>query len=286
MVIFLSLLTAAVFGTADFCGGLSAQRTIVLRVVAGSHLIGGIGVFFASLAMAERFGWRDFILGMIGGTFGGIAVALLYRGLARGPMAVVAPTTAITSAVVPAIWGVFQGERLTFLAWAGVALALIAIGLISTATDDSGARITFTVVVEALLAGAGFGLFFIFLNETDESTTPWPIFGARLLTSSATMLMLVAGRRLGRLTDRGFVGLSGSTLALIALTGLIDTGSNILFLLATNTGALVLVSVLSSLYPVSTVILARVLLKERMSRLQLTGFATALAATILIGANL
>ncbi|MGB5758609.1 MAG: hypothetical protein WBM50_16965, partial [Acidimicrobiales bacterium] len=104
MAIVLSLITAAVFGTGDFCGGIAAKRASVLQVVAGSHLVGAVGATIAALVLAERFDVGDVLLGVVGGGFGVVGVALLYRRLAIGPMSVVAPLTAITSAVVPTAW--------------------------------------------------------------------------------------------------------------------------------------------------------------------------------------
>jgi len=285
VAIILSLLTAVVFGTGDFFGGLATKRASVLQVVAGSHFIGLVSVALLAPFVADEFTWGDFGLGMIGGMASGVGVALLYRGLAQGPMAVVAPTTAITSAVVPAFWGVATGDRLGPLAWLGVVVALIAIGLISTAVDDSGARITGRVIVESLLAGAGFGLFFIFLDLTSEETTPWPIVGSRTMTTAVLMMLLLVLSR--SRSDRGpnLVSIDRATAGLIVATGIFDTGANVLFLLATNTGLLTLVSVLSSLYPAATVVLARIVLGERMSRLQIAGFFAALMATTLIAAG-
>jgi len=289
VAIILSLLTAVVFGTGDFFGGLASKRASVLQVVAGSHFIGLISVALLALSIADEFTWRDFGLGMTGGIAGGLGVALLYRGLAQGPMAVVAPTTAITSAVVPAFWGVATGDRLGPLAWLGVIVALIAIGLISTAVDDSGARVTVRVIIESLLAGAGFGLFFIFLDLTSEETTPWPIVGSRTITTAVlvgVLFFLYRSRSdVGAKARSGLKTIDRTTAGLIVATGVFDTGANVLFLLATNTGLLTLVSVLSSLYPASTVVLARVVLGERMSKLQIAGFFAALLATTLIAAG-
>ncbi|MCP5028716.1 MAG: DMT family transporter [Actinomycetia bacterium] len=278
MAVFLSLVTAVLFGTGDFLGGLAAKRTSVLQVVVGSHFVGLVGVFVASLVLADRFIVGDFLLGMAGGALGGMGVGLLYRGLARGPMGVVAPLTAMTSAAVPAAWGVGFGEQLSSLAWVGVVLALLAIGLASSTSSAPASPVTAQVLVEALLSGVGFGGFFVLIDATDAASSPWPIVGARLLTSVGIVLFLVASRRPVTASLAG----AGS---LIALTGVFDTGSNVLFLYATNQGLLSVVAVLSSLYPISTVVLARLVLDERMTRLQLWGFVIAMGATVLIAAG-
>lgn len=278
MAIFLSLLTAASFGTGDFLGGLAGKRMRVLQVVAVSHLVGLAGATIASLLLAERFIAGDLLWGALGGGAGGLGIALLYRGLARGPMGVIAPLTAIASAAVPTLWGAaVNGDRLAAIAWLGVILALVAIGLVSW-SPNVDARLTTPALLEALVAGVGFGVMFIALDQTDAASAPWPIVGARLFTSSVLVAaFLVRGERLipAESTDR----------RLLLGAGLIDTGSNALFLYANEEGALTVVAVLSSLYPVATVILARFVLHERLTRTQIGGFVVAMAATALIAAG-
>lgn len=291
MAIFLSLITAAIFGSGDFCGGLAAKRASIVQVVAGSHFIGLIGVTLASVVLADAFSFRALVLGAIGGLFGGIGVGFLYRRLAVGPMAVVAPITAITAAAVPALWAVATGDSLSPLAWLGVAIALVAIGLVSFSDDSDGLgvdevgngedrarRVTPGVIAESLLSGIGFGAFFIFIDAADAASAPWPVVGARLLTTVGLGLFLLASRSAVISTDR-------ASWVLIALTGVLDTTSNVIFLYATSYGSLTIVAVLSSMYPISTVLLARFVLSERMTRVQLAGFATALIATALIAAG-
>ena len=275
VAVFLGLVTAVLFGSADFFGGISAKKTSVLNVVAFAHLIGLIGATAIAPFIAEQFGWQDFAIGIASGAFGGIGVALLYRGLAIGPMVVVAPLTAITSAAVPAIWGVLGGERLAALGWVGVAVALVAIGLISMPADADDAPITASIVGQSLLAGACFGAMFILFDAVGEETAPWPIVGARLMTSTVLLGFILTARREGLSTVK-------PAMLPIVLTGLFDTGSNVIFLFATNLGDLSVVAVLSSLYPAATVVLARFWLGEKMSRLQLTGMSLALLATALI----
>ena len=275
MAVILSLISAAIFGAGDFAGGLATKRTRVIEVVAGSHLVGLVGVALVAVFFADEFIARDFALGAAAGAFGGLGVALLYRRLAVGPMSVVAPLTAITSAAVPAAWGAATGDSLSRLAWVGVAVALVAIGAISRSGDDSGAPVTAPVIIESLGAGAGFGAFFILIDATDAASSPWPVVGARLLTAVLLGGLVLSRPRLIESRDR-------ATLGLIALTGVLDTGSNVIFLYATNIGDLTVVSVLSSFYPASTVLLARFVLGERMTSLQGAGFVLAIGATVLI----
>ena len=277
IVIVLSLATAAVFGTGDFFGGLATKRASVVQVIAGSHLVGLAGVLAASLILAESFRWVDLTLGALGGAFGGIGVAFLYRRLAVGPMQIVAPLTAITSAVVPVAWGAIIGERLSGTVWLGIAIGLIAIGLVSYADGPASLEraVTAQVVGESLLAGCGFGAFFILLDATEAPSAPWPVVGARLLTSVVLTGFLLARRA-------PVVPQNPTIIGLIAATGLFDTAANVGFLLATVRGELAVVAVLTSLYPIATAVLAAIVLGERMTTIQGTGFAGALGATALI----
>ncbi|MEL6981689.1 MAG: EamA family transporter, partial [Actinomycetota bacterium] len=259
-------MTAATFGVGDFAGGLATRRARVIQVVAWSHVVGGIGAIVASLLLAERFDWGDIGLGIIGGAFGVVGVGLLYRRLAVGPMSVVAPLTAITSAVVPGLWGLAGGDRFGTPGWVGLAVALVAVLLVSSSSDQpegGSSPVTAQVVIESLAAGAGFGLLFVFFDATGSESAPWPVAGARVFTSTVLLsFLLVVARRQTSVDDGGPASASvvprdGHSIGLIALAGVADTTANVTFLAATNAGQLTLVSVLASLYPVSTVLLAR-----------------------------
>ena len=289
MAILLSLITAFGFGAGDYAGGRAARRTSVQHVLVGAHAIGLLGVLTAAPFIAERFSTRDFVLGAVGGFFGLIAIGMMYRRLAFGPMVVVAPITAVTSAAVPALWSVARGDALSALATAGVVVALVAIVLVSRSRDGSDsddAPVTAAVLGESLLAGACFGVFFIFLDETAEATAPWPLVSGRLTTVTLLVLVLAFLRLSGRdgapMASDEPDGTNTFPWLLVLLTGVFDGGGNLTFLLATGVGSLSTVAVLSSLYPVVTVALARSIDRETMSRTQVVGLILALLATVLI----
>ena len=276
MAITLALLTAALFGTGDFLGGLAGKRMSVLRVLAISHTIGLVLITIGAVVIADEFLLGDLAWGALAGIAGFIGLALLYRGLARGPMGVVAPLTAITSGAVPAGWGhLIDDESLAGTAWIGVVVALLAIGLASASPIEQSS-VSLAAIVEALLAGVGFGLMFVGLDQTVEASAPWPVVGGRLMTVSAMAIFFFIVKRESPLPP------VRADIRLPTIAGLVDTCSNALFLYATLEGDLAIVAVLSSLYPIATVLLARLVLGERLTRLQQSGFVAAMVATTLI----
>jgi len=167
----------------------------VLHVLLGAHAVGLLGVAIATPFMGAEFTTRDVVFGAVGGFVGLIAIGLMYRRLAVGPMVVVAPITAVTSAAVPALWGLARGEVLSFLAGSGVVIALLAIVLVSQGgevdgTEESHAEVTAAVIGESLLAGACFGVFFIFLDETNADSAPWPLVSGRFTTVVVLVLVI------------------------------------------------------------------------------------------------
>jgi drug/metabolite transporter (DMT)-like permease len=272
MAAVLALCSALLFGTGDFAGGLAARRTAVFRVMASSHLLGLALVVALTPLLADEFRAVDFGWGVFAGGFGLVGLALLYRGLSQGPMAVVAPITAVTSAAVPVAWGVAFGEDLSRLHTIGILFGLIAIACVSR--DGSGGSASPGLILESLLAGVNFAAFFIIMDATDPATEPWPLVGARVATVTTMVVIAVVGRR------RFFPARTEAPLIVVA--GACDTLANLAFLMAVHRGLLSLVSVLSSLYPAVTVLLARWVLRERVRPVQIVGLAGALAATMCI----
>ena len=263
------------FGLGDFCGGMASRRVSPLRVVAATHIDGLILVVPAAFLMAETFTGRSLLVGGAAGVFGMIGIGFLYRGLGRGPMAVVAPITAVNSAAIPVVWGLAFGEHLSPLHILGILVGLSAIVLVSRVPGGSEA-VPPGLVLEAMLAGAGFAAFFIVIDAAQDSTAPWPLVGARIASVLlASVAVLSRGGQV--LPARG----EGVT-ALVLLAGVFDMAANVAFLAAVNTGLLSLVSVLAALYPATTVLMARVVLKVKMSRSQVLGMFGAIGSVALI----
>jgi len=285
MAIVLALMTALFFGLGDFCGGLAGRTWPVRDVILVAHVVGLVGVLGAALTLADQLLLADLLWGALGGVGGVVGLALLYRGLARGPMGVVAPLTAVMSAAVPTGWGLaVAGDHLTLPSGVAVLLAALAIiGASSHSGDES--PLTPLAILEALLAGAGFGLMFIALDQTDPSSGAWSIVGARCTSLALLFVAFVWRTRQLPSPRRLLPNGSRSGLGLVIAVGILDTGGNVMFLLGIQRGALSVVAILTSLYPVITVLLARVVLRERLSSIQTFAVGLALGASVLFAAG-
>jgi uncharacterized membrane protein len=222
------------------------------------------------------------LLGAAAGAVGGVGLTCLYRGLSIGRMSVVAPITAVGAALVPVAWGLLQGERPGPFALVGVVLAIVAVGLISRTGDEvvdgshaaapSDAR---PYLLLAIVAGVSFGGVFVLLAETGDDAGFWPLVAGRL--TSITLLTIG-----GLAAKQSFRPGGRAALLPIAAAGVLDMAANAIYLLAARRGLIALVAVLSSLYPASTVLLARLVLKERLLGLQVAGLGLAAAGVTLI----
>lgn len=275
MSFLLGLAAGITYGAADFLGGLSSRRAHVVTVVLVSEAI-GTALMLAFLPLlpgrdpaSASLGW-----GAAAGISGGAGVVAFYRGLAKGRMGVVAPLTAVVAAVIPVAVGVGLGERPHPAALAGVFIALVAVLLISFSPGPGSASRVVTGMPEALMAAAGFGGFFVFLSQAGDASGLWPLVWSR----SASMVLIAPVA----LALRPSFRLRGSLLATTAGAGVLDVTANVLYLEATRFGLLTLAAVLTSLYPASTVVLARSFLAERLERTQWAGLALAAAGIALI----
>ncbi|MDG2427193.1 MAG: DMT family transporter [Acidimicrobiales bacterium] len=273
MAAVLALLSSALFGAGDFLGGSAAKKTHVLVVVAVSHVVGLMLILSIAPWMADSVTIRDLGIGLGAGVFGVIGISCLYHCLSRGPMAVVAPVAAVSNAAIPVLWGICFGERLSPLQVVGVLFGLVAIALISRgARNEVGARLaTWGLLGEALLSGAGFAGFFILMDMTTEATAPWPLVSSRIISAGLAILLLAQ-------QGRAPIPRRNEGLLLIVGCGVLDMTANLSLLMAVHHGMLSLVAVLGTLYPASTVLLARYFLQEKMAPSQIGGLFVALAA--------
>jgi uncharacterized membrane protein len=293
MAAVLAALSAVTFGIGDFFGGLSARRIVAQLTTLAAQATGLVLlVVVASTLITGEASSGDWVVGAAAGVCGGIGLILFYWAMAQGPMSVVAPVSAVMSALVPVLAGVLGGERPAVRATIGIVAALPAIVLISreptrdevvAAEVHAGAAaprlpaglaaVGGLPLVAATLAGVGFGLFFTLLSTTSEDSGLWPIVSAR---AAAVVLALVV---VGVARPR-HAGRDGLLLAMAA--GCLDATANSLYLLASRQGLLSVVGAIGAMYPASTVILARLVLGERLARHQLVGLAVAAGAVALI----
>ena len=276
MVTFLALAAAVLAGTGDFFGGRATKKTNIISVLAISHFLGLLIILLIAPLMAEEFKTGDFFLGVLASSFGLLGLSLLYRGLAKGPMAIVAPITAVACATLPVIWGLFSGEKLSAQQIIGVFVGLFAIFLVSW-TPGGQAGIKGMLVLEALIAGLAFGAFFIVIDGTSETTAPWPVVGSRVFSVIAIFLFVMIGRKNIKPGKKSTPYIIGA--------GFFDTLANVVLLAALNRGMLSLVSVLASFYPAVTVLLARLFLKEMMLKSQIVGLALGLTSIALLAVS-
>lgn len=287
MAIVLGLLVALFYGSGDFCGGLAAKRTAAVTVVIGSFALSAVLVAvtigaWAALGTLPPAHPSDLWLGVGVGLVGPAAVALLYRGLAMGRMSVVAPITAVVAAMVPLVWALVDGERPSTVALAGVAIALVAIVLVAGAPEhddhpeDAATAPLSAVIPPAVASGLGFGALFVLLGETGDDAGLWPLLTARPVAVVVTVVVAaVLGWRAGSLD--GAIVPARAAWPMVAGAGVLDVTANGIYLAATRSGLLSIVAVLSSLYPAATVVLARVVLGERLHRVQVVGLVLAAA---------
>jgi drug/metabolite transporter (DMT)-like permease len=282
MPIALAGLASLLWGTADFLGGLAASGWRAERVAAISQVVGlGILLILAPAITGSLAPGADLAWGATAGVFGAVGATLLYRSLSIGPMNVAAPTIAVVVAIVPAAIGLVRGERPSALALAGVALAILAVALVGGASSPGPAEPRASTRVLGLAAAAGLtlGLANVAFAQTSEVSGLWPVTAMKLVAGIILWSVVLATR----VSDAPRAPRRKVRLAL--WTGLVDVAATTALALALQRGSLVLVSVLGSLFPAVTVVLARFVLEERIARVQAVGLAFALAAVVMIVAG-
>jgi drug/metabolite transporter (DMT)-like permease len=272
--VLLAALSAAVWGTGDFCGGKATQRSDALAVTVLSQLA-SLPVLAACVAVFS--GWPprigDLAWGALAGIAGFLGILLLYRGLASGSMAIFAPISAVTTALVPLIVGLVLERPPSALALTGAGCAIVAIGLVSTAGGERH-RASPRVIGLALMSGLMFGVFFAILGQAGPSAGLWPLVGVRIGSLAVGLTAVLASGtslRIGRASLRWAV-----------VAGPLDILANVLYLVAVTHGALAVVAPIAALYPVSTVLLAFRIDRERVRPVQLVGLGLAVTALVLV----
>ena len=273
LAVIYGIASAITWGTGDFAGGLASKKNNSLVVVLIAHIFGTFALFFIALILGETFpDWRDMAFGAAAGLFGTIGLAAFYQALSQNTMGLVASFTASVSAAVPVIFAAFTEGLPANTQIVGFALAIIAVVVISATGGIGGLKPQDLVL--PIVAGFGFGSFFILIAQANEVSVYWPLVSARI--SSVLFLTILI------LLTKSWERPARSNLPFILLAGIFDTAGNTLFTLASAVGRLDIAAVLSSLYPATTVLLAWFFLKERLTGYQWLGVALALSAVVLI----
>ena len=275
LAVALSLLASACWGVADFTGGLQSRRVPVVVVLALVEGVGLLAFLVVIAVIGEPLPGTRAILYAIGaGTAGAVALGCFYRALAIGTMSIVAPISS-TGVALPVIVGVASGDRPSLVVSLGLAIAVAGVLLASREQHDDAERAAAgrAAVWLALVAALGFGSYFVFSDVAADSSVPWLLVFSRALI--VPVLIAVALVRRAPAPAR-------SSLLVLVLAGLLDVSATGLYGLANTKGALSVVSVVGALYPVATVLLARVILGERIRPVQQLGVAAAMVGVALI----
>ncbi|WP_218620392.1 DMT family transporter [Mycolicibacterium hippocampi] len=275
-----ALIAALGYGVSDFVGGIASRRVAALRVVLVSYPVALVLLIVIAVPFGGQVGTAAIVWGLLSGVAQAFGVWWFYAALGSGPISVVSPLTAILVAGIPVGVGLALGERPGPIALVGVVLALAAVVLVSReASDEDVTTHKFTVKVAWLTVGSGvaFGMNFVILDQVPVEAEFWPLVFGRI---AATAIVLLAAAVTANLVlERGI------PLRLAVFAGVLDTVANVATLLALQSSMLSLAGVLIALYPAATVLLAIMVLRERVTRWQATGMVLALASVGMIAAG-
>lgn len=271
MTVVFGLAAAVAWGAGDFGGGLASRRVPVYAAVLVSQAAGGAVCLALALLLGQTFPTgTDLLVCLVAGLVGGIGITMLYRGLAIGRMGIVAPVTGVLAAVIPVVAGFVTQGIPPPLVLVGIVLAVVAVVIVSRVAGESGSRDGLT---EALVGGTAIGLFGVAIAQLSVGDLFADLTTIRFVQGALVVIVVLATRAAWR---------PGRLVVPLALIGLLDTAGNALYLAAVQTGQLAIASVLSAMYPVVTVILAAVVLREPITRRHTVGIGLAAAAIALI----
>ncbi len=308
LTVVLGLSGALVYGFADFLGGLASRRVRAVTVAAVAAAVGIVPLLVGLVVVGGAFGAESVLWGAIAGVSGGVGVLLLYRALAIGPMSVLSPLTAVFAAVVPVLVAVLRGTALSGLAVVALVVAVLAVVLVASVRDTSGARVTAVGLVTAAVAGCGFGGIVLAYDMTPSDAGVVPLVVSRVLQAVLLGTAAVVVTRRAAVTGRGPGGAAhparsadaprsaappgirggGRWPARLVWTvvacGVLDAAANVFIQAGLHSSAdpatLPVVSVLNALYPIGTVVLAGIVLRERLTPVQWAGILLAFGAAV------
>lgn len=292
LTVVVGLASALVFGSADFIGGLASKRISPIRVTAIGAASGLVALFAAEALIGGRWSWEALLYGGISGVTGALAITLLYGCLAIGPMSILSPLTALVAAFVPLSAGVMRGERLPVFGYVAIGIALVAVVLVGFVKEEGAVRPSLKALLMALGSGTMIGLFLILIDLTPDDAGLVPLIANRAVNGIVMfavigVLALVMLRRADApdnplapvgMLSRGWK--AGFWLA--AAAGVVDATANSILLMGLRIGDLSVMAVLAALYPAGTIILASIVLRERIAPVQVVGLVLALIAAAML----
>ncbi|MCW4385469.1 EamA family transporter [Salinibacterium sp. SYSU T00001] len=296
LTVIVGLAGALSYGAADFFGGLASRRISSIRATAIAAVVGLIVLLLALPLVGGEWSAQAVLFGALSGVTGAGALVLLYACLALGPMSILSPLTALVAAIVPMSVGLASGDRLAPLGYAALGLALVAVVLVGFVPEKDAARPTVRALAMAVASGALIGAFLVLIDLTPDDSGLVPLVANRA-TNSAVMfcvvavLAIVAARRRRSAAASAPITQPSDVVAethgphpwvagakFAVLCGLLDAGANALLLLGLRLGELSVMAVLTAMYPAGTIILAAIVLRERLTALQWVGLALAVTA--------
>ena len=265
--IFFAFLSSVFWGFGGFFAGQASRRGSLLPTLTLDIFIGLFLVVPLAFSIADTFTWRDFLIGGLAGLFGMSGAAFLYAGMKKAAYVTVIPVSGVAGALFPVLWGLVDGDSLSVLQIAGILVGLISIALASGVSLQTF-KGPIAGLRDGILAGLGFGGFYIVIENTSNDTEPWGAVASRLFPLLILIFILFLIKDRPKPSKEAFPFIVGS--------GLSNACASTCFLLAVNRGLLSVTSLLSALYPAITVVLAHFLIKEKMTRTQVFGVLAAI----------
>lgn len=285
LIVLIGLGSALVYGAADFLGGLAARRISAILTTAIGALTGLVLLALALPILGGTWSTEALVLGGLSGVVGAIAIGLLYASLAIGPMSILSPLTAVVSAIVPLTAGLLRGETFGPVGLIAIALALVAVVLVGFVPEKGAVRPSLKGILMAVGSGTAIGVFLIVIDLTPDDSGLVPLLANRVV--NATIMFAIVGLIALRARMRSVASpeprpVWRTALALAIGCGVLDVTANVGLLIGLRLGELSVLSVLAALYPAGTIILAAIVLKERIAPVQYVGLALALTASAML----
>lgn len=273
-----------VYGFADFFGAIASRKLSSVLVTAVAGIVGFVFLLTMIPFFGATFSQQAVVAGIAAGVASAVGITALYASLAIGPISIISPFGAVLGALVPMTFGFFIGDRFGPLGWLALALILVAVVLVGFVPGVDVRLPSAKGLALAFVAGAGIGTILIALKFSPSDSGLASVLVMRLVSAGLlNILLLATWMRLRRRKDSSPKNvIAGKFWWAVIAAGIFDSSANIFFTLALRSGSISVVSVLTALYPLGTIILARLILKERIARIQMFGVLLALSGSAIL----